>query len=97
MTGERVERRLAAVLAGAVEDYGRLMRADEEAVMTRLKAIRTTLVAPVIASHRGRIVKTSGDSMLAEFANSEDAARSAVEVQRARAEQNSDQAKEAKI
>jgi adenylate cyclase len=97
LTSERVERRLAAVLAGAVEDYGRLMRADEEAVMTRLKAIRRTLVAPVIASHRGRIVKTSGDSMLAEFANSVDAARSAVEVQRAMAEQNSDQAKEAKI
>ena len=97
MTSERVERRLAAVLAGAVEDYGRLMRADEEAVLTRLKAIRRTLVAPVIASHRGRIVKTSGDSMLAEFANSVDAARSAVDVQRAMAEQNSGQAKEAKI
>ena len=83
MTGERVERRLAAVLAGAVEDYGRLMRADEEAVVTRLKAIRNTLVAPVIASHRGRIVKTSGDSMLAEFASTVDAARSAVEIQRA--------------
>ena len=97
MTGERVERRLAAVLAGAVEDYGRLMRADEEAVVTRLKTIRETLVAPAIASHRGRIVKTSGDSMLAEFANSADAARSAVEVQRAMAVQNSGQAKEAKI
>ena len=97
MTGERVERRLAAVLAGAVEDYGRLMRADEEAVVTRLKAIRNTLVAPVIASHRGRIVKTSGDSMLAEFASTVDAARSAVEVQRAMAVQNSGQPKEAKI
>src|SRR5580692_5379396 len=73
------------------------MRADEEAVMTRLKAIRRTLVAPVIASHRGRIVKTSGDSMLAEFANSVDAARSAVDVQRAMAAQNSGQAMEAKI
>ena len=97
MTGERVERRLAAVLAGAVEDYGRLMRADEEAVVTRLKAIRNTLLAPVIASHRGRIVKTSGDSMLAEFASTVDAARSAVEVQRAMAVQNGGQAKEAKI
>jgi adenylate cyclase len=97
LTGERVERRRAAVLAGAVEDYGRLMRANEEAVVTRLKTIRESLVAPAIASHRGRIVKTSGDSMLAEFANSVDAARSAVEVQRAMAAQNSGQASEARI
>lgn len=97
MTGERVERRPAAVLAGTVEDYGRLMRADQEAVVTRLKAIRETLVAPTIACHRGRIVKTSGDGMLAEFASPVDAARSAVEVQRAMAVQNRGETKEAKI
>ena len=97
MSGERVERRLAAVLAATVEDYGRLMRTDEEAVLIRLKAIRQTFVAPAIESHRGRIVKTSGDAMLAEFASSVDAARSAVEVQRAMAAQNSGKAKEAKI
>ena len=97
MTGERVERRLAAVLAGTVEDYARLIRADEEGVLTRLKTIRNTLVAPTIASHRGRIVKTAGDSMLVEFASSVDAARSAVEVQHAMASQNSSQASEAKI
>ncbi|MGA2994561.1 adenylate/guanylate cyclase domain-containing protein [Bradyrhizobium sp.] len=97
MTGERVERRLAAVLAGTVEDYGRLMRADEEAVLIRLKTIRQTFVAPAIESHRGRIVKTSGDTMLAEFARPVDAARSAVEVQRAMAAQNGGKAKEAKI
>jgi adenylate cyclase len=97
VTGERVERRLAAVLAGTVEDYGRLMRADEEAVLIRLKTIRQTFVAPAIESHRGRIVKTSGDTMLAEFARPVDAARSAVEVQRAMAAQNGGKAKEAKI
>jgi adenylate cyclase len=97
LSGERVERRLAVVLAGAVEDYGRLTRADEEAVVTRLKAIRNTVVAPAIASHRGRIVKTSGDAILAEFASPVDAARSAVEVQRAMAAQNSGEAREAKI
>ena len=48
MSGERVERRLAAVLAGTVEDYGRLMRTDEEAVLIRLKTIRQTFVAPAI-------------------------------------------------
>jgi adenylate cyclase len=97
LSGERVERRLAAVLTGTVEDYGRLMRTDEEAVVTRLKIIRQTFVAPAIESHRGRIVKTSGDAMLAEFASSVDAARSAVEVQRAMAAQNSGKPKEAKI
>ena len=97
MTGERVERRLAAVLAGVVEDYGRLMQADEQAAMTRLKAIRTTIVAPAIASHRGRIVKTSGDSMLVEFSSAVDAARSAIEVQRAMAAQDSGQAGEPDI
>ena len=97
MTSEHVERRRAVVLAGVVEDYGRLMRDDEEAVVTRLKAIRNTLVAPVIASHRGRVVKTSGDSMLAEFASSVDAARGAIEVLRAVAAQNSGHARESKI
>jgi adenylate cyclase len=86
--GERVERRLAAVLAGAVEDYSRLVHDDAETVLTKLKELRKALVAPSIASHRGRIVKTVGESMLAEFASSVDAARCAAEVQHAMAEQN---------
>ena len=97
MSGERVQRRLAAVLAGAIEDYSRLIHADEEAVLTRLKTLRKTLSAPSIASHRGRIVKTIGDSMLAEFASTVDAARCALEVQRAMAAQNRDQSRDAKI
>jgi TolB-like protein/class 3 adenylate cyclase len=97
VSGERVQRRLAAVLAGAVEDYSGLIHADEEAALTRLKAIRKTLSAPSIASHRGRIVKTVGDSMLAEFASTVDAARCALEVQRAMAAQNRDQSRDAKI
>ena len=97
MSGERVERRLAAVLAGAVEDYSRLTHADEETVLTRLKTLRKTLVAPTIASYRGRIVKTVGDSMLAEFASSVDAARCAAEVQRAMAAQNSGQPPDTRI
>jgi adenylate cyclase len=83
-----VERRLAAVLAADVAGYSRLMGADEEGTLARLKAVRKALVDPAIASHRGRIVKTTGDGMLIEFASAVDAVRSAVEVQRRMAEQN---------
>jgi TolB-like protein/class 3 adenylate cyclase len=88
LTGERVERRLAAVLAADVAGYSRLMGVDEEATLARLKAVRKAIVDPAIASHRGRIVKTTGDGMLVEFASAVDAVRSAVEVQRSMAEQN---------
>ena len=88
MTAERVERRLAAVLAADVAGYSRLMGADEEATLGRLKAVRKNLVDPTIAKHRGRIVKTTGDGMLVEFASAVDAVRGAVEVQRGMVEQN---------
>jgi adenylate cyclase len=61
LTDERVERRLAAVLAADVAGYSRLMGLDEEGTLARLKAIRK-VVDPAIASHRGRIVKTTGDA-----------------------------------
>jgi len=67
LTGERVERRLAAVLAADVAGYSRLMGLDEEGTLSRLKAVRKALVDPTIASHRGRIVKTTGDGMLVEL------------------------------
>jgi TolB-like protein/class 3 adenylate cyclase/Tfp pilus assembly protein PilF len=86
MVGERVERRLAAVLAADVAGYSRLMGSDEEGTLARLKAIRKALVDPIIAFHRGRIVKTTGDGMLVEFASAVDAVRGAVEVQRSMAE-----------
>src|SRR5580698_1668382 len=88
LTSEPVERRLAAVLAADVAGYSRLMGADEEGTLARLKAVRKALVDPTIAKHRGRIVKTTGDGILVEFASAVDAARSAVEVQRVMAEQN---------
>jgi adenylate cyclase len=88
VTAERVERRLAAVLAADIAGYSRLMGIDEEGTLARLKAIRKALVDPTIAKHRGRIVKTTGDGMLVEFASAVDAVRGAVEVQRAVAEQN---------
>src|SRR6476619_4843432 len=83
-----MERRLAAVLAADVAGYSRLMGIDEEGTLARLKAVRKAVVDPTIAAHRGRIVKTTGDGMLVEFASAVDAARSAVEVQRAMATQN---------
>jgi TolB-like protein/class 3 adenylate cyclase/Tfp pilus assembly protein PilF len=86
--GERVERRLAAVLAADVAGYSRLMGADEEGTLARLKAIRKAHVEPAIASHRGRIVKTTGDGMLVEFASAVDAVRCAVELQRDITRQN---------
>jgi adenylate cyclase len=88
LTAERVERRLAAVLAADVAGYSRLMGGDEEGTLARLKAIRKTLFDPAIASHRGRIVKTTGDGVLVEFASAVDAVRGAVEAQQAMAEQN---------
>jgi class 3 adenylate cyclase len=90
LTSERVERRLAAVLAADVAGYSCLMGTDEEGTLARLKAVRKTLVDPSIAAHRGRIVKTTGDGVLVEFASAVDAARSAIEVQRGMAERNAD-------
>jgi len=83
-----VERRLVAVLAADVAGYSRLMGADEEGTLARLKAVRKTVVDPTITAHRGRIVKTTGDGMLVEFASAVDAARCAAEVQRGMADQN---------
>jgi TolB-like protein/class 3 adenylate cyclase len=90
LNGERVERRLAAVLAADVAGYSRLMGRDEEGTLANLKSLRKTLVDPTIAAHRGRIVKTTGDGLLVEFASAVDAARCAVEVQRGMAGQNAD-------
>ena len=87
MSDERVERRLTAVLAADVAGYSRLMGADEEGTLARLKAVRKAIIDPAIASHRGH-VKTTGDGMLIEFASAVDAVRSAVEIQRSMAEQN---------
>jgi TolB-like protein/class 3 adenylate cyclase len=76
-------RRLAAILAADVAGYSRLMGADEEGTLERLKALRHELIDPKIAEHRGRIVKTTGDGLLVEFASVVDAVRCAVAVQQA--------------
>jgi len=79
---ERVERRLAAILAADVAGYSRLIGADEEGTLERLKAVRSELVDPKIAERRGRIVKTTGDGLLVEFRSVVYAVRCAVELQR---------------
>src|SRR5262252_4208044 len=81
-------RRLAAILAADVAGYSRLMGADEEGTLERLKTLRRELVDPKIAEHHGRIVKTTGDGLLVEFASVVDAVRCGVEVQQAMSERN---------
>jgi adenylate cyclase len=81
-------RRLAAILAADVAGYSRLMGADEEGTLERLKALRHELIDPKIAEHHGRIVKTTGDGMLVEFASVVDAVRCAVAVQQAMPERH---------
>ena len=88
MAEARVERRLAAILAADVAGYSRLMGVDEEGTLAALKASRRELIDPKIAEHRGRIVKTTGDGALVEFASAVDAVRCAIEIQRAMAERN---------
>src|ERR1700741_2320927 len=84
----RVERRLAAILAADVAGYSRLIEADEEGTLSRLKALLAEVIDPKIAGHRGRIVKTTGDGLLVEFASVVDAVRCAAELQAAMAESN---------
>ncbi len=88
MVGARVERRLAAILAGDVAGYSRMMGADEEGTLLRLNAHRREFLEPKIAEHRGRIVKRTGDGVLVEFASAVDATRCAVEIQRGMIERN---------
>ena len=97
MTEERVERRLAAILAADMVGYSRLMGRDEEGTLAALKALRKTLIDPKITEHRGRIVKTTGDGMLVEFVSVVDAVRCAVEVQRGMSERNAEMSAESRI
>jgi len=90
-------RRLAAILAADVAGYSRLMGADEEGTHERLQAHLRELVEPKITDHRGRIVKNTGDGMLAEFASVVDAVRCAVEVQRAMVDREPEVAEERRI
>src|SRR5260221_8777533 len=85
---DRIERRLAAILAADVAGYSRLTGVDEEGTHVQLQDHLRTLVDPKIAEHRGRVVKNTGDGMLAEFSSVVDAVRCALDVQRGMAERN---------
>ena len=85
------------MLAADVAGYGRLVGADEEGTIGRLRAHRTALFDPKLAEHRGRLVKTTGDGLLAEFASVVDAVRCAVDVQRGMAARNADVAPDRRI
>ena len=97
MASETVERKLAAILSADVAGYSRLMGEDEEGTLTAFKAHRAEAVDPAIARHHGRIVKTTGDGLLAEFASAVDAVRCALAVQEAMAARNATVANDRKI
>jgi adenylate cyclase len=90
-------RRLTAILAADVAGYSRLMGVDEEGTHDRLQAHLRELVNPKIAEHRGRIVKNTGDGLLAEFASVVDAVRCAVEVQRAMGDRDAETPEDKRI
>jgi adenylate cyclase len=90
LSSERVERRLTAILAVDVAGYSRLTGLDEEGTHAQLKDHLGSLVDPKITEHRGRIVKHTGDGLLAEFSSVVDAVRCAVDVQRGMAQRNTD-------
>jgi adenylate cyclase len=97
MAEQRVERRLAAILAADVAGYSRLMGADEEGTLARLNAHRREFLEPTVAQHRGRVVKRTGDGILVEFASAVDAARCAIQVQHGMAHRNIGVADEQRI
>jgi adenylate cyclase len=88
MASDPVKRRLAAILAADIAGYSRLMGADEEGTLARLKADRSELIDPKNKQHRGRIVKTTGDGILVEFPSVVEAVRCAIEVQQGMIERN---------
>ena len=83
MADQLFERRLAAIVAADVVGYSRLMGVDETGTLSRLKALRQTLIEPMIARYNGRIVKLMGDGVLIEFPSVVDALACSVQIQRA--------------
>jgi adenylate cyclase len=92
-----VTRRLVAILAADVAGYSRLIGADEEGTLNRLRTIRAEVVDPLITQHRGRIVKTTGDGLLVEFVSVVDALHCATEWQRGMAERNTAEPRDARV
>src|SRR5207248_9141070 len=90
-------RRLAAILAADVVGYSRLIGADEEGTLERLRSIRAEVIDPKLAEHHGRLVKTTGDGFLVEFVSAVEALRCATAMQRDMAQRNSEIAEPERI
>ena len=97
MGEQRVERRLAAILAADVAGYSRLVGANEVGTLRALAEHRREVLEPEIAAHHGRIVKTTGDGVLAEFASAVSAVACASEIQRAMAARNAEVASDRRL
>ena len=97
MTGQRVQRRLSAIVAADVVGYSRLMEADEAGTHARYKTLREEFLDPKVTEYGGRIVKTTGDGTLIEFASAVDAVSHAVDIQRGMAERNTDLPEDTRI
>ena len=97
MAKDQTKRKLAAILVADIAGYSRLMGADEEGTLARLKVLRSELIDPKNKQHRGRIVKTTGDGILIEFLSVVDAVRCAIEVQQGMVERNADVPQEKRI
>src|SRR5215472_10260882 len=97
MASDRPQRKLAAILAADVVGYSRLAGTDEERTLTRLRGLRSDLIDPAIAAHRGRVVKRTGDGILVEFRSVVDAVNCALEVQNGMAERNAGLPEERRI
>ncbi|MDE5444448.1 hypothetical protein GWG65_23970 [Bradyrhizobium sp. CSA207] len=97
MASDQTKRKLAAILAADIAGYSRLMGADEEGTLARLKLLRRELIDPKNKQHHARIVKTTGDGILIEFPSVVDAVRCAIEVQQGMVERNADVPQEKRI
>src|ERR1051326_7902973 len=85
-----IERQLLAILAADIAGYSRLMEADEEGTLAQLRECQVELLKPCIAAHQGRIIKTTGDGLLATFGSPVEAVRCAIEMQEGMIERNAD-------
>src|SRR5579871_5789562 len=90
-------RKLAAILVADVVGFSRLAGADEERLLARLRALRSDLIDPTIAVHKGRVVKRTGDGAIVEFRSAVDAVRCAIEIQNAMVERNAGVPEERRI
>jgi adenylate cyclase len=88
MAGNQMQRKIVAILAADVVGYSRLAGIDEDRTLARLRALRSDMIDPTIAVHRGRVVKRTGDGALVEFSSVVDAVRCAIEVQNGMIERN---------